>query len=78
MANVTVYLSADVEAKVRKAARRRKTSVGKWIGKCVADALAVEWPPEFAAAAGSCPDFPSLQEIRSGYGNDAPREAFGG
>jgi hypothetical protein len=76
MPHLTIYLSAEIEAKLRKAARRDKLSVSRWISKRVADSLADEWPKEFLALAGSCPDFPSLDEIRSGYGQDAPREAF--
>lgn len=73
MANITVYLPKDVEAKARKAARARKLTVNRWIAEEVSKAVNHEWPPEFLAAAGSCPDFPNLKDIRSGYGQDAPR-----
>jgi hypothetical protein len=32
------------------------------------------WPLEFLEAAGSYPEFPRAEELRSGYGKDAPRE----
>lgn len=34
------------------------------------------WPKEFLEIFGSDPEFPSLEEIRAGYGEDAPREPF--
>ena len=74
MANITVYLPRDIELKARKAARARKLTVNRWIAEEVSKAVKHKWPPEFLAAAGSCPDFPSLDEIRSGYGKDTSRE----
>jgi len=34
------------------------------------------WPAGVLNAAGAIPDFPSLNEIRNGYGPDARRERF--
>jgi len=31
-------------------------------------------PPEFLEVLGSYPDFPNQEELRSGYGEDLPRE----
>lgn len=74
MANITVYLPKDIASKARKAARARKLTVNRWIAEEVSKIVKHGWPPEFLAAAGSCPDFPSLEQIRRGYGQDAPRE----
>jgi hypothetical protein len=77
MANVTVYLPDEVEKKARRAARKARLSLSKWVSRQVSEAVEAaprEWPPEFLAALGSCPDFPEIGEIRAGYGPDAPRE----
>ena len=76
MAKLTIYLPDDVERRARSAARRNRTSVSRWIADEVKRKLDRKWPPEFLAAAGACPDFPSLEELRSGYGQDASRESL--
>jgi hypothetical protein len=76
MAKLTIYLPDEVERKARKAAKENRTSVSRWIADEVKRKLDRSWPPEFLAAAGSCPDFPSLEELRKGHGPDAPREPF--
>ena len=76
MAHITVYLSSDVENRVRNAAKRSKMTVNKWIAQQIATAVANKLPDSFLAAAGAVPDFPSLETIRSGYGEDSAREAL--
>ena len=74
MANVTIYLPAKVEKRARKAAKASGISMSRWAAEPISQAVDKNWSPEFLAAAGAYPDFPSLEEIRSGYGADAPRE----
>jgi len=74
MAQVTIYLPDEVEARARKVAKARGTSVGRWIAEQVAEKVEHNWPPEVLAAIGSFSDFPDLETIRDGYGTDAPRE----
>ena len=74
MAQVTIYLSDELEARAREAAKAEGTSVGRWIAARVAERVESAWPPEVLAAIGSFPDFPDLKTIRSGHGADAPRE----
>ncbi|HKE26805.1 MAG TPA: hypothetical protein VKB88_30845 [Bryobacteraceae bacterium] len=76
MAKITIYLPDDVERKARKAAKRNRMSVSRWVAGEVKRQLDDSWAPEFLAAAGACPDFPDLVEIRGGYGQDAPRESL--
>jgi hypothetical protein len=76
MAHVTVYLSDAVEQKARKAAKAAKTSMSKWVAGQVEKAVETSWSPEFLAAAGSMPDFPEVEELRRGYGEDVPREGL--
>jgi hypothetical protein len=76
MANITIYLPADVEQQVRKAAKASKLSVSKWVAECVTKSVATSWSPEFLALAGAFPDFPEAEELRKGYGKDVPRESL--
>jgi hypothetical protein len=74
MAQVTIYLTDEVEAQARKAAKGRGSSLGRWIAEQVATSVRNTWPPEVLAAVGSFPDFPEEQDLRRGYGTDAVRE----
>jgi hypothetical protein len=74
MAHLTIYLTDDVERRVRKAAKTAKVSVSKWVADRVTKSVETSWPPEFLALAGAFPDFPDAGELRKGYGEDVPRE----
>ena len=74
MPHLTIYLTADVEQRVRKAAQASKVSVSKWVADRVTKSVETSWPPEFLALAGAFPDFPDADELRKGYGEDVPRE----
>jgi hypothetical protein len=76
MAHVTIYLSNEIEKKARKFAKAQKTSMSKWVAGQVEKAIESSWSPEFLAAAGSVPDFPEIEELRKGYGEDVPRESL--
>jgi hypothetical protein len=76
MAHLTIYLTDDVERRVRKAARAGKVSISKWVADQVAKSVETSWPPEFLALAGAFPDFPDAGELRKGYGEDVPRESL--
>src|SRR2546428_12540824 len=71
MAQVTIYLADEIEVKARKAA---KVSLGRWIAEQIAGKVKNTWPPEMLAAVSAFPDFPETEQLRSGYGPDAPRE----
>jgi len=73
MAHLTIYLSADVAKRVRKAAKAANVSVSKWVAERVSKSVETSWPPEFLALAGKFPDFPDA-DLRKGYGEDVPRE----
>jgi hypothetical protein len=74
MAQITIYLRDDLEAKARKAAKAKHEPVSRWIAHEIERSLSVTWPQEVLDAAGALPDFPPLREIRRGYGKDAPRD----
>ena len=76
MAQLTIYLPDDVEAKARKAAKAQHQSVSRWIASQVENNLDDAWSKAVLDAAGAFPDFPGVKELRKGYGKDAPREPF--
>ncbi len=76
MANLTIYLSDDVELRVRVAAKAANVSVSKWVADRVVRSVESSWAPEFLALAGAFPDFPDTSELRRGYGEDVPRESL--
>jgi hypothetical protein len=73
MARLTIYLTDDVERRVRKAA---KASISKWVADRVSQSAETSWPPEFLALAGAFPDFPDADDLRKGYGDNVPRESL--
>ena len=76
MSQITIYLPDEVEIKARKAARANGKSVSRWIADQVLHNLSDVWSKGLLDAAGAFPDFPSLEEIRRGYGDDVPRESL--
>jgi hypothetical protein len=66
MAQITIYLPDELEAKARKAAKARREPVSRWIASQVKRGLSDTWPKGVLD--------PSLEEIRKGYGEDATRE----
>jgi len=76
MAQLTIYLPDDIEKRARKAAKARKISVSRWVASQIEKNLEDRWPQAVLDAAGAIPDFPDIEEIRKGYGKDAPRESL--
>lgn len=76
MAQITIYLPDDVETAARKAAKAKGESVSRWIAAQVVQNIQTSWPKGVLDAAGAIRDFPSVKEIRKGYGRDAPRESL--
>jgi len=74
MAQITIYLPDDLERRARKAAKATGKPISRWIADRLLQDLDDTWPESVREAAGAFPDFPSLDEIRKGYGDDAPRE----
>ena len=75
MAHLTIYLADDVEKKVRFAAKKEGLSINKWIALKVAGTVSDHWPEAVLKAAGALPDFPDLEELRSGCAVDSQRDS---
>jgi predicted transcriptional regulator len=76
MAQITIYLPDDLEKKARKTAKAQGKSVSRWIASQIENSLEDRWPKAVIDAAGAIPDFPDVEELRKGYGSDAPRESL--
>jgi hypothetical protein len=74
MPNITVYLPEEVARAARRAAKSERLTVSRWVSTLIARRVASSPAPGLAQAAGAIPDFPSAEELRSGYGADAERE----
>jgi hypothetical protein len=76
MRQVTLYLDPETESKMKAAAKSAGTSQSRWVADLIREKTATQWPESLAKLAGSWSDddFPSLEEIRAGIGEDVPRE----
>ena len=73
MAQITLYLDADTEVKLRQAAKAAGVSQSRWVAELIRERTASEWPESVARLAGAWTDFPTAEEIRAGLGSDARR-----
>ena len=76
MGQVTIYLDAEVEAKMRSAAKARNTSLSQWVANIIKEKTTESWPESVKNLAGAWSDFPNPEELRASMGEDAPRETF--
>jgi hypothetical protein len=73
MAQITLYVDDATQARLREAAEQRKVSQSQFVAELIRKATAEQWPEEVLELFGSMPDFPSVEELRAGQGEDAPR-----
>ena len=76
MAQITIYLRDDLEAKARKAAKAKREPLSRWIAAQIEKSLEETWPQAVLDAAGALPEFSELSELREGYGKDSRRESM--
>lgn len=74
MPNLTIYLPDDVAEIARRQAKKERLTVSRWVATLVAKHTNPGPRPGVLGAIGAIPDFPSVEELRGGYGPDAPRE----
>jgi hypothetical protein len=75
MAQVTIYLDEETEERMKRAAEDAGVSRSRWVAEVIREKTASEWPESFRRLIGTWgDDFPELDEIRSGLGEDVPRE----
>jgi beta-glucanase (GH16 family) len=74
MGQVTLYLDAKTETRMKAAATSAGISQSRWVAGLIRQRTANQWPQAVVELAGAWPDMPSLEEIRADEGEDAPRE----
>lgn len=74
MGQVTIYLDKETEEKMRAFVKSKRLSQSKWIATLIHEKLQTEWPDSVIALSGAWEDFPSVEEIREGMGQDSSRE----
>ena len=74
MAQVTVYLDPETAAKAKAAAREAGLSQSRWLAELIRRHAVIQWPRTVRRLGGSWPEFPDAAEIRSGLGQDVPRQ----
>lgn len=73
MAQITLYIDDDTQARLREAASRRAVSQSQFVADLIRRATADQWPEEVLALAGSLRGFPSAEDLRRDAGVDADR-----
>jgi len=76
MAQVTIYISNDLESQIKAMASSLNISISKFISTILEQKVQNEWSHDIKKLAGAWDDFPTLQEIRANQGQDAQREEF--
>jgi hypothetical protein len=73
MGQVTIYLDADSEKRLKEAAAAAGMSVSRWVAHLIEERTRTQWPHAVREAAGAWRTFPDREEIAS-LGDDVPRE----
>ncbi len=74
MAQLTLYLDAETEAKLRDAAKSEGISQSQWVARLIRERTSSQWPESVLKLAGTWADFPTAEELRKGQPEDFPRE----
>lgn len=84
MLQLVLDLDAETQTRIETAARAANLSVEQWVAHWLRTTTTDSyhpstpentWPTEVHDLAGAWPDFPTLEEIRSGQGEDSQRES---
>lgn len=76
MAQITLYLDDELEARLREASKAANLSQSRFVANLIAEKLHHEWPESVLALAGAWPDFPEAEELRAELGNNMVRESL--
>jgi len=74
MAQVTLYLDDETQARMKAAARAAGVPVSRWVAQLIRARTQSEWPESVRKLAGAWSDFPSLKALRSAKTPDAARD----
>ena len=74
MAQVTIYLDAETESRMREAAEAAGMSYSKWVAALIAERTRKEWPQSVVDLEGAWAEETELE--RPPQGEQAGREPF--
>ena len=74
MAQITLYIDAATQARLRDAAAQQKVSQSQFVADLIRRATDNVWSPQALALFGSDPDFPLADELRAGLPSDPERD----
>lgn len=75
MGQVTIYLDAEHEKRLKRAAESAGLPVSRYVARLVEESTRTEWPENIRSLAGQWSDFPSAEELRAAQ-PDSPRETL--
>jgi hypothetical protein len=71
MTQLTLCLDRETEEKMKVAAKAAGMSQSQWVASLIRERVASGWPSSIASLAGAWKDdFPTLEEIRQGTGDE--------
>jgi len=71
MAQITLYIDDGLQARLRQTAAHKQLSQSQFVAELIRQALDDSWPEPVLALAGSTPDFPDVESLRSHQGGGA-------
>jgi len=74
MAQITLYIDAATQARLRDAASQQKVSQSQFVADLIRRATDNVWSPQALALFGSDPDFPLADELRAGLPPELERD----
>lgn len=74
MGQITIYLDAETEEKIRVITKSMHLSQSRWIANLIKEKIRNEWPESVTELAGAWKDIPTAEEIRRTEGTDVRRE----
>ena len=76
MAQLTLYLDDETEARLKETANSAGMSLSRWVANLIREKIASEWPVSVIELAGAWADLPTAEELRRDAPEDLPRETI--
>ena len=76
MAQLTLYLDDETEAKLKETANSAGMSLSRWVANLIREKIASQWPVSVIELAGAWADLPTAEELRRDVPEDLPRETI--
>ncbi len=76
MAQLTLYLDDETEARLKETASSAGMSLSRWVANLIREKIASQWPVSVIELAGAWADLPTAEELRRDVPEDLPRETI--